>query len=414
MVMSDDDIQQFLHYGYALPAEITSPAHVSAALARPPAPRADDPAELVAAGVRTLNEALQDTWRAVASADHVIPISGGLDSRVILAWLARHVDASKLRTITFGVPGTYDYDIGLLVARHAGVSAEAIDLRRLRWSHDALLTFARTSSTEVPLFEAFLFQQVRDRFGNGPVYWSGFLGESLAGSHLPRTASATWDAGRARFARWKMPTVQLTRPYFDATARLPTQPLHHGTDAPTYDDQLDLAVRQQHYIAPLLLREGFAHATPFTNPDWMSYSLHAPLERRRNAVLYHEVITTAFPQMFALPTKTNHRLPLHVTDWRARARREYVRARASLKRRYPRWFRSALPTTNYLDFDEELRRRSSLRDVVHDALSALQTRGAADWLDIPTLTRQHDRRERNIADALLALASLELYLQARV
>jgi hypothetical protein len=412
MVMSDDDIQHFLHYGYALPAEITSPVHVSAALARPLPRHADDLTQLVTAGVRTLNEALQDTWRAVASADHVVPISGGLDSRVILAWLAQHVDGAKVRTITFGVPGTYDYDIGLLVARHAGVSAEPIDLTRMRWSHDELLAFARTAGTAIPLFEAFLFQPVRDRFGREPVYWSGFLGESLAGSHLPRTPSASWDAARRRFARWKMPSVRLTRPHFDATARLPSQPLHAGTNAPAYDDQLDLAVRQQHYIAPLLLPDGYTHATPFTHPDWMSYSLHAPPETRRNAVLYRRVITTAFPQLFALPTKANHGLPLHVTDWRARTRREYVRARASLKRRYPRWFRGLLPTTNYLDFDEELRRPSSLRDVVHDALTALHTRGAADWLDIPALVRQHDRRERNVADSLLALASLELYLQA--
>jgi hypothetical protein len=150
---------------------------------------------------------------------------------------------------------------------------------------------------------------------------------------------------------------------------------------------------------------------PFTHPDWVSFSLRAPVQERRNAVLYHRIVTTAFPALFELPTKTNHGLPLHTTGWRARMKRDYVRSRASLKRRYPRWFRGALPTTNYIDFDEELRREGSLRAIVFAAIDALRTRQLIDWLDIEALAQQHRRRERNGADALLSLASLELYLQ---
>ena len=407
MLHSRLDIQQFLHFGYSFPARLDVPDYLTSALTERPLHHHPD--ELLSAGATTLNEALHDAWLASSSAQHVVPISGGLDSRVILAWLAQHVDHSRLQCVTLGIPGAYDFEIGSLVAKRVGIRLEHIDLSQMHWRKDDLLQFARDSTTALPLFESWLFHQTRTRFDDACTYWSGFLGDTLAGSHVPRTPSDSWAEAKRRFALWKMPPLRLTRADFAAQSCLPDSPL---TAEIGFDDQLDLAVRQEYYIRPLLLRTGYTYAAPFMHPAWVSWSLQAPVSSRRGEMAYRSVISAMFPEMFALPTKTNHGLPLHTSGLRARARREYVRTRASLKRRYPRWFRGALATTNYLDFDEELRRPGGLRDIVKASISALHDRRVIDWLDIRQIWQIHQQRRHNYADALLSLASLEYYLQA--
>jgi pyruvate/2-oxoglutarate/acetoin dehydrogenase E1 component len=57
----------------------------------------------------------------------------------------------KFLTITFGVPGQLDYDIGLKVAKWAGVNDHAIDLRTIDFSWDKILDSVKKSPwTYVP------------------------------------------------------------------------------------------------------------------------------------------------------------------------------------------------------------------------------------------------------------------------
>ena len=46
----------------------------------------------------------------VCNKKHLVPISGGLDSRAILAGLLEHTSAENIYTYTFGTPNTLDYD----------------------------------------------------------------------------------------------------------------------------------------------------------------------------------------------------------------------------------------------------------------------------------------------------------------
>ena len=49
---------------------------------------------------------------------HYIPLSGGLDSRALLA--AAMEAGAEVETLTFGMPGTMDYEDGNRVARAVG------------------------------------------------------------------------------------------------------------------------------------------------------------------------------------------------------------------------------------------------------------------------------------------------------
>lgn len=55
-------------------------------------------------------------------------LSGGLDSRAILGGLISAGLKDSIVTVTFGTPGTYDFDIGKKIATELGIKHELIDL----------------------------------------------------------------------------------------------------------------------------------------------------------------------------------------------------------------------------------------------------------------------------------------------
>lgn len=60
--------------------------------------------------------------RRIQKNDRVlIPLSGGLDSRAILAEVLQITSKENIITFTFGHPGSFDFEIGKLVAKNAGV-----------------------------------------------------------------------------------------------------------------------------------------------------------------------------------------------------------------------------------------------------------------------------------------------------
>ena len=74
--------------------------------------------ELIEYGVKTWTNVIQNNFEV--NQKHVVPISGGLDSRAILAGLLEFTDASNIFTYTFGTPGTYDFEIGKKLSKEIG------------------------------------------------------------------------------------------------------------------------------------------------------------------------------------------------------------------------------------------------------------------------------------------------------
>ena len=119
-----------------------------------------------------------------AASKHIIPLSGGWDSRAILGALLERLDTSEIETVTFGVPGQLDYDIGIRVAKWAGVKHHSLDLRTVDFTWDKIIESVKKSPwTYVPdvLFNQYSIEKFKDQYNN---IWSGFLGDAITGGHL--------------------------------------------------------------------------------------------------------------------------------------------------------------------------------------------------------------------------------------
>jgi hypothetical protein len=410
------DIPAYLHFGY-LPKCQTGTTVVLDRLRLHLDTRrqVQEEAALVKQGTAVLHNALrQSVEKAGKEKIHILPLSGGLDSRAILGGLLENVDRTNIQAVTFGTPGTWDYEIGQQVAQAAGVRCEAVDLTAAdwRWDMDGLRETAVQIETPTWLFDAYVNRHIPQRFGIEAVYWSGFMGDPLAGSHLLPTDSADWEQARSQFVKRNQfaRSMRLSPPDFVAENTLPDEPLL-PVDLLSYDEQLDFAIRQRCLISHIVLPEGYDYQTPFLHPEWVEFILNAPRQYRAELKLYKRILQAAYPTLFALPTKTNNGLPLRAPRWRQVVQTNKLRVRHRV-RRYMPWINLGVPPqTNYIDFDDSLRHRADLQQLVYENIRALNKRGVVDWLDLEALWQRHQKRQADYADALRLLASLEIYLR---
>jgi asparagine synthetase B (glutamine-hydrolysing) len=106
--------------------------------------------ELLVMGKEALRATLARDFQS--SKDHVVPLSGGLDSRLILCALLEHTEAKNIRTYTHGIPGSYDFEIGAQLAKEAGTRHVSFPMSTMTYHEDDLRHVARREDCQAVLF----------------------------------------------------------------------------------------------------------------------------------------------------------------------------------------------------------------------------------------------------------------------
>lgn len=401
----------YLHYGYrpwggvVLPAIITADKTTRraelASLSKP---------ELIEQGVTILKRALS----CRETADHVVPLSGGHDSRGVLAGLVDTIGPSQVRTVTFGTPGTLDFELGRSIAKAAGVRWEGIDLRTLPWKTSDLVAVARSYARPHSIFAIYPHAQIRRCLRPESIVWSGSVGVSVGATYYVfQDPSTTWAQARQRFASGeaRLRALPLTPPGFDPESVLPQAPLC-GESSLLYDDQLNLFARHACSFMPSLDINGQDFRVPYLDPDWVMFVLSMP-HHYRYQKLYAQVLARAFPTLLSLPTKKNRGLPMSASPWRVKLRRQLIKLWKAPRRLIPAWPWGTDPVLNYLDYEQLSRTKQDFRSMIDENIHDLARRKLIHWLDVEQIWRRHRRGIANHTDAVMQLASLELLLKAQ-
>jgi asparagine synthase (glutamine-hydrolysing) len=249
-------------------------------------------------------------------------LSGGLDSRLILAELLRQGYSGELLTVTYGSPGTYDYEIGRLVAHHAGVSHQAFDLSQ---QHDYERLFVEQcleTDGMVDLLHApnETYRSCRDR---GLPIAVGYLSDVLAGAWVTPAMlqSPIQSEASARRTFWSI----LVRFSLSTYALVPA--LVGTTEKAYVEDMfeiLDTQYRQEKWnsaatavtsfafsclnsrFAQLCITKGSEHINyvfPFFDADWVTFWQAVPEAWRCERRLFEEFLRKIYPDLFALPVR---------------------------------------------------------------------------------------------------------------
>lgn len=72
---------------------------------------------------------------------------------------------------------------------------------------------------------------------------------------------------------------------------------------------------------------------------------------------------------------------------------------------------SSKPNLNYIDFNNAIRDRQDIRNIVYNNIIDLKNRNVVDWLDIDGIWDAHQNKKKDLSNALLLLSSLEINLK---
>lgn len=265
--------------------------------------RSAPPLDRSAAAVRLGRLIRRATARRVAGPDRVgITLSGGLDSRALLAAVPTHRPPPE--TVTFGVPGCPDDRIAARAAAVRGSPHVLLPVGSEGWleerAHRVPLTDGHISILDLHGMESLPAIEARM-----DVCLHGFLGDALpGGSYLDRTNFSFRDQYRHRGRR--------------------------------------LILQALHFAGTRLL-----YRTPFLDLELARLVFALPEEWLRGSRLYNKALLREFPEYFRDIPWEKTGLPPGAPKWRILTRRVVRRLRKTLGKthavagytNYPEWLR---------------------------------------------------------------------------
>jgi hypothetical protein len=232
----------------------------------------------------------------------LIPLSGGFDSRYVLGTTLELVSPSRIKAMTYGQKGSYDFEIGKLVAKTAGVrhlaypitsdNYAAQNLRANCLDTDGQIFFATEAPVEI-------YQSLTEY---GKIILSGYVGDAVMGDWL----------------RYDIPSSRKDISIIDARVGSGDPLIHYlddeliqssfyydnGFDAPL--DPVELWYFINHFTkytnyCVFKHREHFTYISPFIDFAFIDFILNLPKDKRMNRSLYFSWMRKHFMALADLP-----------------------------------------------------------------------------------------------------------------
>lgn len=339
----------------------------------------------------------------------VVPLSGGLDSRLVLAQLLRHLPPEEIITLTFGVPGSLDFDIGNAVAKRAGTKHVALDLRDRPITAERLERTASWTDANTDIVWPSVWTHIADVCGVDDVtYWTGFTGDGIGGSHAMQ-AGGTVDSGK-RY----MIEKQRRLSYWGSEFRPQQKHVALYSDGSKYRDVLPVeeAVwfenHVERYTAHHLFMHGLNYANPFMHVPLVELFLSLDYAQRKGKRLFNEwAIRRAYALFEGLPTVGYGYLSFPatygvVTQTLIQA---HWRARQQFRRALSRVLPIPHPNTTYWAMSQSLRKGGALDSLACEFIDSLARRDLIDASKARSIHEEHRRgRETNPLRVTLLLS----------
>jgi len=366
--------------------------------------------DAVREGIRKLESVFDDLY--VPGEDIVVPLSGGVDSRLILAFVSRFREVSGIRTFTFGTPGTLDYDIGNRLAKQYGTRHTSFPLDQFTYNMDELIDISRRFRYQSPLFIHPPVWKLEELYP-GCTIWSGVNAGAVVGSFILQSPSRTILEAKTRFLRKGAFVKSLNLCTGNASSLI--QGMDFEAMEPevlTYDEQVFFTQRSEKHLAPNVLIKGFHYKTPFINNQFMDFMLSQRKAFRLGKHLYKRIAYHAFPDFFTDGIEGNYGFRIDSRGPMVELKRKWHSLQNKMAKRLPKYWRYTSPMINYIDFNEGIRKRKDLKKIVCSSIHDLKARNLVTWIDPEEIFNRHLAYKGNHADALIALASLETHLKA--
>lgn len=398
----DQRILEYLHFGYSLTSVDRYPFSVA---------KGDEGEEVPA---QTRVDKLYRLFRRAIEKEKtdqsiVIPVSGGLDSRLLLAEYISKYGADRIKTVTFGVPDSLDSILPLQLAKEFGLSYHFINLFEQNFTEESLVDFARKNSNPTSLVEAYCNHLTRENFSQEDLFVSGFFGDPVAGFIPAKYQKITsFDKAVETFVR---------EAKSDKTGFLPSMEAQNLSI--TDDDysfltpyeKLNFRLRQSNMVEPIVVDDRYKYHTPFTNSDLVQFMFSLPRNERVEKKLFFEMADRFYPEYFKIGLKNYFGARIQSGSLEKNIRRKYCYAKTLLSRRYPA-LKISDPLLNYFDPYWFYVSHKPTSKMVINNLTDLKKRDVLDGLDPFLPYEKFSRGDYTFSNAVKLLFNVEMYLKA--
>lgn len=362
--------------------------------------------QLVTEGGNLFNQVI-DTLYSSKEKHVVLPLTSGLDSRMILGGLLACTEAKNLTALTWGFPGSYDYETGIKISKKFGIKHHALNINNYQITETRLMQFADASDCSVPLFDHWPKDWVKkivdDLDGS---LWMGLLGGTLSGSNLPHSFVDNPLAGFLKSNQRINSVISLS------AALLDDRPTIHDLNKLTANfktvnsDTLDVYLHHHHLIAPTKIHRDLNYVLPFTDQRLIQFFLSLPLEHRTNRGLLRDIIVTQYPYLVKFPSNRNGGLGLDVYGKKRSLIKKY-------KQLFGKWDTPNM-RRKYLSLNKLIQQDSKTSTLVDQKIEQLKTRNLLNPDALQILQQEFKGigvRTIDHSRAIDALVSLEIILE---
>jgi hypothetical protein len=352
---------------------------------------------------------LSDAICCNATTDSIVPISGGLDSRLVLAVLSRQV---KCHAVTIGSPNTLDFELPKMVAKHAGVSHEFIDLGRINYQTSDIVRCAQKMSDATAILPTYFNLLIAEKYYDTSIQ-TGLLGDFIGGAYAI-DSHANWDDAKSAFMRTTMHSSKDVENADIAN-------MERELSALTFKEELVLRLRHTCTYRPHLF-SGYENVLrPLLHRNLIRFFFSLPRSLRGSS-FYHRALYQISPKLMRLPSTSSlrgiRRIMPNCTAVRVRgAQLLHGNAPALQKLLNP----LVLPwtNTNYFNVNEVIRDNPSFSNFARENICDLQARNifdetTPDQILQGTLNGDYDHIGGFGAHPLSPLLNLEICLKANL
>lgn len=257
-------------------------------------------AELLKRIDERLNALCRAYWDALPEDSYILlPLSGGLDSRLLAIHLAMTGDPSRIRAMTFGFSKrSQEYRLAHRVCKELGISNHRFHQLPREHYGRCVDYFWRFWQGCVSVLHSHMYSFLREHPPGKALLVSGFFADPVAGYAAKSVLSSTQSLEASKAYNFFQTEIEEMR--IDDTIandilgdlRFLFDEWKQGNTAIDFDEYLYLTQRQSKTFCPLLqiYRNYCITAVPFADPSLVNFFLSAPFALRKEKLIMRKLV----------------------------------------------------------------------------------------------------------------------------
>jgi len=362
----------------------------------------------------------------------LIPLSGGLDSRAILAAALKCTSKDRIITFAFGEKGSFDLEIGKMVAKKAGVKHIALGVEKedFRGQYDISMDDIEGMIHATPYFAIKKYKEM-GKYGDDIL--SGYMGGEIMGSlisarMLNKKMESEQDFIEAKniIFDWRkrcdLGQLQQLISFQNGDIKNSFEETVSDITNVTSGDFINYCAKwlykyeewNQTAFCVFRYKNIFKYSMPFLDNDVVNFMLGISPELRVNKKLYRSMLLTKYPRLFEIPVTKNDGLKLDANRVSLFLRRVNIYSKRGVNRISRRLLKTSIfpdKDNNYIDYNDFLRKDKGYRNYMRSMIDKVEKREYFNEEYIEKIWDLHMQGRINYSMLFGLLVTFELLLE---